>query len=90
MFVAAYLPAGSYTPRLVLSDDTAVALPMRSVDEVSDAFAACVPYVLDAVRVELVDGSGAVAGAHDLYAPYLRPTTGGTQTRIALGDVPAT
>lgn len=90
VFVAAYLPAGSYIPRLALSDGTVITLPTRPVDEVSDAFAACVPYALDAVRVELVDGSGSVAGVHDLAAPYLRPSSGGTQTRIAVGDVPAT
>jgi len=90
VFVAAYLPTGSYAPRLVLSDGTVITLPTRPVDEVSDAFAACVPYALDAVRVELVDGSGAVGGVHDLAGPYLRPTTGGTQTRIAVGDVPTT
>ena len=55
---AAYLPTGSYTPRLALSDGTVITLPTRPVDDVSDAFAACVPYALDAVRVELVDGSG--------------------------------
>lgn len=90
VFVAAYLPAGSYTPRLVLSDGTVITLPTRPVDEVSDAFAACVPYALDAVRVELVDGSGSVAGVHDLAAPYLRPSSGGTQTLIAVGDAPTT
>lgn len=43
------------------------------------------------VRVELVDGSGSVAGVHDLgRAPYLRPSSGGMQTLIAIGDVPAT
>ena len=90
VFVAAYLPTGSYTPRLALSDGTVIALPIRPVDQGTDAFAACVPYALDTVRVELVDGSGSVAGVHDLAAPYLRPSTGGTQTRIAVGDVPTT
>jgi len=65
-------------------------LPVRPVDEGTAAFAACVPYGLDAVRVELVDGSGTVAQVHDLAAPYLRPTTGGTQTRIPVEDLPAT
>lgn len=90
VFVAAYLPTGTYTPRLALSDGTVIALPIRPVDEASDVFAACIPYSLDAAQVELVDGSGTVAGVHDLAAPYLRPTTGSTQTRIAVGDVPAT
>lgn len=87
VFVAAYLPEGSYTPRLVLSDGTVVALAIRPVDDVSDAFAACVPYALDAERVELVDGTGSVAGVHDLAAPYLRPTTGGQGSPVAIGVV---
>ena len=90
VFVTAYLPTGSYTPRLALSDGTVISLPTRPVDATSDAFAACVPYALDAVRVELVDGSGAVAGVHDLAAPYLRPSTGGTQSLVAIGVVPTT
>lgn len=89
VFVAAYLPAGRYKPHLILSDGAFIELPVRPVDDVADAFAACVPYALDGVRVELIDGSGGVAGSHDLHAPYFRPTTGGTQTAVALGDGPA-
>jgi hypothetical protein len=89
VFVAAYLPSAAYTPRLILSDGAFIELPVRPVDDLSAAFAVCVPYALDAVRVELIDASGAAAGGHDLHAPYLRPTAGGAQTEVSLADAPA-
>jgi hypothetical protein len=83
VFIGAYMPAGMYRPRLVLSDETTIDLPVASVDAASDAFVACVPYALDARRIDLVDQSGAVAGRAQLVAPYLRPSSEMTTTQAA-------
>jgi hypothetical protein len=87
VFVGAYMPAGMYRPRLVLSDETTIDLPVVSVDAASDAFVGCVPYALDARRIDLVDQSGTVAGRAELAAPYLRPSSGMTTIQAALDSV---
>jgi hypothetical protein len=76
IFVAGLLPTTETVVKLVLSTDATITLPTQTLDNGNDWFAACVPYRLDAVALDITVPGDTQAVRHPLQAPYLIPTTG--------------
>jgi len=76
VFVAGMLPTADAVVQLVLSTEATITLPTQTLDNGNDWFAACVPYRLDAVALDITASGDTQAVRHPLQAPYLIPTIG--------------
>jgi hypothetical protein len=68
-------PNSEATVELVLSDNATIGLPTQPLAD-GQWFAACVPYALDAVAIDVIAPDGSAPFRHRLHAPYFHPTIG--------------